>query len=292
LSAQRSISVSVLLALHFRNCSTFPTRIRRKGVALLAVVLTATVQGHPEIEAALTRLNEQIATAPASAELYLERGQLYAKHADWISAEANYLRAAELAPSLPRLDSMRGALALANGAFLEARSHLDRAVGLNARDPEALILRSRSRAALNDRAGAADDLATALEILPNPRPELFLEYAGLSSTPADAIRILDAGMARIGLAHTLQQRALELEEAGGRIDDALTRLQRIADLSERKEMWLKRRGDLLARVGRTTEARAAYAAALAAIAALPDWLRESPDTTRLTAELTRSVPSS
>ena len=114
----------------------------------------------------------------------------------------------------------------------------------------------------------------------------------MSSTPADAIRILDAGMARIGPAHTLQTRALELEEAAGRIDDALRRLQRIADLSERKEMWLKRRGDLLARAGRTAEARAAYAAALAAIAALPDWLRESPDTTRLVAELARPVPSS
>jgi predicted RNA polymerase sigma factor len=56
-------------------------------------------------------------------------------------------------------------------------------------------------------------------------------------------------------------------------------------------MWHKRRGDLLARDGRMKEARNAYADALAAIAALPDWLRESPDTTQLIAELTRLVPS-
>jgi tetratricopeptide (TPR) repeat protein len=155
-------------------------------------------RAHEEIEEALTRLNGLIAASPTKAEFYLDRGELYAKHQDWISAEANFLRAAELAPTLPRLDLARGSLALATGALLEARDHLNRAVELNPRDGEALIFRSRTRARLNDRAGAIVDLDAALHLITHPRPELFLERASLFAAAIDAIRSLDAGMAQIG----------------------------------------------------------------------------------------------
>ena len=128
-------------------------------------------------------------------------------------------------------------------------------------------------------------------MLTNPRPELFLERAALHGSPREAIRSLDAAIARIGPVHTLQLRALQLEESAGLIDSALVRLEAIADHSERKETWLKRRGDLLVRAGRGREALHSYTEALAAIAALPAWLRESPDTLQLVAELTRLVPA-
>jgi hypothetical protein len=80
--------------------------------AALAFVLfrTTALVAHPEIDDALARLTALIAATPTPAALYLERGELYAKHADWLAAEANYLRAAELAPRLPGLDLARGAL--------------------------------------------------------------------------------------------------------------------------------------------------------------------------------------
>jgi tetratricopeptide (TPR) repeat protein len=278
--------------LHFPGCILALRRACRSAVALVAACLAVEAGGHPEIEAALARLNAQIAAAPADASLFLERGELYARHHDWVSAEANYLLAAELAPSLPRLDRARGALALATRALHEARGHFDRALDLDPRDAEALILRSRTRAAFDDRAGALADLEASLALLPNPRPELFLERAALLPTSAAAVRSLDAAMIRIGPAHTLQLRALEIEESTGDFDAALARLERVVAHSERRETWLKRRGDLLMRAGRIAEARQAYTNALAAIAALPEWLRESPATARLLAELTRLAPAS
>ena len=265
--------------------STSTARALRSALAAIGSLLAVSLHGHPEIEIALERLNARIAAAPTDAELYLERGELYAQHQEWIAAEANYLRAAELVPALPRLDCARGTLALATGATLEARDHFNRALTLNPADAEALILRSRARARLKDSAGARGDLDAALRLLSQPRPELFLERASLCSSPSEAIQSLDAAIARIGPVYTLQIRALELEEAAGLTDAALARLQSIAAHSERKEMWLKRGGDVLARAGRISEARRAYAAALLAIESLPSWLRESPDTTRLLAEL-------
>jgi tetratricopeptide (TPR) repeat protein len=257
---------------------------RRATLAFVALVCAGAVRAHPEIEEALARLNTQITAAPAEADLYVQRGELYARHEEWIMAEANYLRAAELAPAHPRLDFARGALELATHRPDAARAHLDAALGRTPRDPEALVLRARAHLALNDRDLALADFNAALALIATPPPELFLERAALLA-PAEAIRSLDEGIARLGPAITLQLRALALEESLGRIDEAVARLNRVAEQSERKEAWFKLRGDLLTRAGRTKEARAAYVAAVAAIAALPEWLRQSPDTLRLAAEL-------
>ena len=86
---------------------------------------------------------------------------------------------------------------------------------------------------------------------------------------------------------SLQLRALDLEVALRRFDDALARVDLLTSASERRELWLKRRGDILVSAGRHAEARAAYVAAQTAIAALPAWLVASPDTVRLSTELTR-----
>jgi len=61
----------------------------------------------------------------------------------------------------------------------------------------------------------------------------------------------------------------------------------LTSASERRERWLRRRGDILVSAGCHAEARAAYVEAQAAIAALPAWLVTSPDTVRLSIELTR-----
>jgi tetratricopeptide (TPR) repeat protein len=254
---------------------------------LIAVLALAAAAGyaHPEIEAAVALLNARIAAAPGDATLYLERGELYAQHSEWVEAEANYLRAAELDPHHPRLARVRGALELATGHPAAARKLLDAAIAQNPRDAEALVLRSRAAAAVHDRPAALADLATALTQLSAPPPELFLERAALLDG-AEAVRSLDAAIERIGPAITLHLRAAALEESLGRIDDAAARFERLAAQSERKEQWLKRRGDLYARAGRPAEARAAYASALAALKTLPSWLRESSELTQLAAELT------
>lgn len=253
----------------------------------LALLCASVLSAHPEIDEALSRLNSLLVASPNDASLYLARGELYAKHADWPRAEANYLRAAELFPLLPGLDLARGALALATGQPTEARRALDRAVIATPTDPHALILRARALAQLHLRTAALADYATAFRCLPTLPPELVLERAALCTSPADALRSLDEAIARTGPVATLHNRALDLELSLGRTDEALARLALLTAASERRELFLKRRGDILTAAGRPAEARAAYRSALDAIATLPVWLAKSPDTARLSAELTR-----
>jgi len=266
-------------------------RFMRRTLVLALFATVASVHAHPEIDEALARLNPLIAAEPASAALYLERGELYARHEDGVGAEANYLRAAELNPDFPGLQRARGALALAGGNAAEALPHLDRAIAANAADAEALLLRGRARGALRQNAAALADFNAALHHLASPTPEFFLARAAVCANAADAVASLDEGIARLGSVVTLELRALALEEQLGRVDAAVARLDRLAAQSERRETWLKRRGDVLARAGRAGAARAAYAAAVAAIAELPRWLQQSPDTTRLLAELRRLTAS-
>jgi tetratricopeptide (TPR) repeat protein len=244
------------------------------------------LEAHPEIETALERLNAQIAAAPGDADLYLERGELYAKHSDWLAAEANYLVAAEFAPRHPGIARARGALALATGNPAAARVFLDAALADQPGDATARVLRARALTALPDRRAAVADYDAAIALVAAPAPELLLERAALLDPP-EALRSLDEGLARIGPAMSLHLRALALEESLGRIDAAVARLERIAAQSERKETWLKLQGDVLARAGRPGEARRAYAAALSAVSDLPAWLRESPECVRLARELAR-----
>ena len=259
-----------------------------RAAALLLALLSATLlSAHPDIEEALTRLSARLAASPRDAALYLERGELYAQHEDWPSAEANYLRAAELDPRLPRLALARGALALATGHPDEACTWLEHALAAAPADPAALVLRARARAKLGDRSAAVADYSAAFRVLASPAPELFLERAALFASPADALRSLDEGIARLGPVMSLHLRALDLEVSLSRLAAALARLDGLAAASERPELWLKRRGDILTAAGRTSDARAAYAAALAALATRPAWLAESPETVRLSTELAR-----
>lgn len=260
-----------------------------RAACLIFAALCCATSGvaHPELDEALVRFAERLAVNPADASVFLERGELYAKFDDSVAAEANYLRALELAPRLPRLALARGALALASKHFAEARELLDDAVASAPRDAEAHILRARALARLKAAPEALADYTVALQILPEPPPELFLERAALYDAPADAVRSLDEGISRLGPAVSLHLRALELELALGRTEAALARVDLLAGMSERRETWLKRRGDILASAGRGAEARTAYTAALAAIRALPEWLSQSPDSLHLSTELTR-----
>ncbi len=258
--------------------------MRAPPLLLLVVLIATPLRAHPGIETGLARLNAALAIQPGNADLYLERGELYARHEEWTHAEANLLAAAELAPRHAGIFRARGALALARRLPAEALRLLDEARDLDPADLSTRILRARALRQLDriDEAGAEFDHVLRQSRL--PAPDLILERAALLG-PAESLPLLEGALARLGPVPALALRALSLEESLGRTDDALARLDRLTAAAERPETWLKRRGDLLRRAGRGPEARAAYAAALAAISSLPPWLRESPESAALANEL-------
>jgi predicted negative regulator of RcsB-dependent stress response len=121
------------------------------------------------------------------------------------------------------------------------------------------------------REGAAQ-FARALAA--KPLPEFYLARARAlakadSKNLRDVVHGLDEGLAGLGPVVTLQLLALDLELQIPDYPAALSRLDAITLQATRKEVWLARRGDVLQQAGREAEAKAAWEAALAALAQLP-----------------------
>jgi tetratricopeptide (TPR) repeat protein len=264
-----------------------------RALCLLCFLTAAPMAlAHGGLHEQIARLTRQIAKDRRNPELYLKRGELHRVHRDWSAALADYTQAAKLAPALIEVDFCRGRMLLEANRPKAAKPVLDRFLAERPDHAEALITRARALAKLAQHEAAAADYARAIALLPNPKPDYYLERAKVQtaagSTHLDtALRGLDEGIKKLGSVAALQLAAIELELEQKRWDAALARLERLAGQSPRKEVWLQRRGQILLRAGRASEARAAFAASLRAIESLPQRLRQ----TKAIADLEKQVRS-
>jgi tetratricopeptide (TPR) repeat protein len=236
---------------------------------LLLLFLAA---GHEDFDLQISRLTKQIEQEPERAILYFRRAELHRLHEDWTAAREDLKRAAARDPELAAVDLALGRVCNQSGDPAGAKAALDRFVARRPDHAEARIERARARVSLGDRAGAVEDYTAAIARLDEPWAQNYLERSEVLRSDGrleEAIRGLEEGLRRIGPALPLQLALLDLELEAGRLDGALARLETIAAASDRKDLWLVRRGEILRRAGRDAQARKAFAAAVASIEALP-----------------------
>lgn len=257
---------------------------------LLGAALAASASAHEDLLVQIERITRQIEAEPDRAILYFRRGELRRMHEDWVAARADLERAAALDPALAAVDLALGRLGNQSGDPRRAKASLDRFLAREPDHGEALIERGRARVLLGERGAAIEDFTRGLRTLEAPRPENYLERADVLRSEGrldEALKGLEEGLGRVGAALPLQLALLDLELEMSRVDAALARLEGIARASDRKDLWLARRGDILRQAGRKHEARSAYAAALTSIEALPAARRK----TRFTQDLEAKVRS-
>lgn len=255
------------------------------GVVILLTLLSSVAHAHEGLHEQIVAVTAKIRRDPKNASLYLQRGELHRLHSDWPRAAADYDRAARLQPSLIVVDLARGKMLFESRRLQQAKFVLDRFLRLQPNHVEGFITRARVLARMGIPVQAAQDFTQALTLAPTPEPELYLERAQVLAEDEryieDALRGLDEGIGRLGPLVTLQLLAIDLESRRKNYDAALTRLDLIAAQSERKEMWLVRRGEILRNAGRIEEARATFKAALTAIESLPPDRRQNRAVTAL-----------
>ena len=265
------------------------------GLVVIVLVGVVSVSAHDGLHEQIAEVTARIRRDPKNAALYLKRGELYRLHRDWTRAAADYDRAARLRPRLAEIDFARGRMLFEAGRLRPAQIALDRFLHGQPEHLEALITRGRVLVRLGQHAAGARDFTEA--IARSPEPELFLERAqALSAGGAahldEALRGLDEGIAKHGPLVTLQLYAIDLELRRKHYDAALARLETVAAQSPRRETWLARRGEILTLAGRAHEARAAFAAALAAVESLPASRRRTRAVTELEARLRAALAHS
>lgn len=232
----------------------------------------AAARGHGDVHEEIAALTKQIETAPADAQLRLRRGGLHRVHRDWAAAGADFDEALKLDPRLTAVDLARGEMLGEAGRADDAIAAFDRFLAQQPGRSEGYAGRARVLAHAMKWEPAAEDFSRAISLAPQPEPALFIERARALRSAGkldDAIRALDAGIARLGPLITLMQPAVDFENEAGHTDAALARLAKIIDAAPRKERWLLRRGELLEKAGRPAAAREAFAAAHAALEAIP-----------------------
>jgi len=251
------------------------------SLALVAICLSlpSFAIAHEGIHEQIVAVTAEIKRDPKNAALYLRRGELRRLHRDWSRAAADYDQAERLQPSLSNIDLARGKMLFESRRFQRAKLALDHFLRKNPNSFEGLVTRARVFAKVGERIKATHDFTRALELAVASEPELYLERAETLSSDEryieEALRGLDEGINRLGPLVTLQLSAIDLELRRNNYEVALTRLDLIARQSDRKEMWLVRRGEILKSAGRNEEARAAFIAALAAIESLPAERRQT-----------------
>jgi tetratricopeptide (TPR) repeat protein len=239
---------------------------------------------HEDLEIQISRLSRQIEREPDRAILYFRRGELHRMHEDWKAAREDLQRAAVRDPEMAAVDLALGRVCNQTGDAAGAKAALDRFLALRPEHAEGLIERARARAQLGDRPGAVKDYSSAIDRMEEPWAQNFLERSEVLRSDGrldEAIRGLEEGLRRIGPALPIQLALIDLELEGGRVDAALARLDAVSAASERKDLWLVRRGEILRGAGRSGEAERAFKAAIAAIESLPAGRRR----TRFTQDL-------
>lgn len=255
------------------------------GVVIVLTLLSSIARAHEGLHEQIVAVTAKIRRDPKNASLYLQRGELHRLHRDWSRAAADYDRAARLQPSLTIVDLARGKMLFESHRLQQAKSVLDRFLQQQPDHVEGFVTRARVLVKMRARIEAARDFTQALSLTATPEPELYLERAQVLAQDErhieEALRGLDEGIRRLGPLVTLQLLAIDLESRRKNYDGALARLDLIAAQSERKEMWLVRRAEILRNAGRIEEARAAFKAALLAIESLPPDRRQNRAVTAL-----------
>jgi tetratricopeptide (TPR) repeat protein len=225
--------------------------VSRKNVLLKALMLIClstlplTAPGHPDLLLQIENLDAQINSGPASAEMYLKRGDLYRRHEDLEMAARDFAAARQLAPDHPLLDFYDGQLYLDSGDPVSAEAHLARYLGLNPRDAKAWVLRGRASLQLNNTENAADFFAEAIANSEYPSPELYrLQILSTLATGEShwrsAGQVADNGVLQFGTEVNLLGLAIDIalatnqpDKAGGYLDQLPQALQSLPQWTDR-----------------------------------------------------------
>jgi predicted Zn-dependent protease len=252
-----------------------------RGIAFLLTLALPTSEralAHGDLHVQIEAVSRQIEKDPGNAGLYLKRGELYRVHREFDSALADYTRAAARDRTLTIVDLCRGRAYLEWERPGDARPFLDRFLRGRPDDPEGLLIRARTLAALGLADEAEADFTRLIAQPAGAKPEYFVERARALSVDGKnglkrALAGLDDGIARLGPLVTLEIAAIDLDVKLGRFDEALARVERAASQSPRKETWLVRRAEILRSSGRMLESKKAFEAAIREIESLPQRLR-------------------
>jgi tetratricopeptide (TPR) repeat protein len=253
---------------------------------LLAAPGRGLAHGDGQLE--IARLTSRIADNREDASLYLKRAVLLRNHGLYPAALKDLERVEKINPDEPDLLLEWADLDFRQQRYRQVLERLQGPLARSSVKGDALSLAARSARQLGRLDQAAGFYRRLLASGRDwRRIDDYLDYADLlvlQGGENDALALLHAHASRLG-ALELRLHAIDLMARLGRLETAIEHLDELMQQADRKEPWLLRKGNLLARAGFKKRAEACYRQALEAINNLPGYLKNKPGTVDLAREI-------
>lgn len=267
-----------MIKLIDKNISIFSASIKTGILVTLCVALNSpmTARAHGPGLDEINKISAQIAETGDSAQLYVKRARVFQDNQHWQEALSDFNKAAQLDPGYVEFDLDRAHLSYDAGEYLSALDFVNLYLLRHQSTTEALLLQARIYLALAQHQKAVESYELALSDLSatdgRPSPEWYVEFADtliVTGNKRKALQVLQQGINQLGAINVFQVKAAELEVDLGLFKSALKRIDQLLGQSQRKDIWLSRRADILFKAGRKAEAQQAYQEASAALQRLP-----------------------
>lgn len=262
---------------------TLPRRITRRTPVLI-IALLAMIQTGPELRAHGTYhdlvelLDREREQHPEDATLHLRYAALHLEHEDWQSALVSLEHGRRQGLAETELSLLEGQALAQAKQWRSARTALDAFLTAHPGNLTALVSRARVLLQLKEIEPALTDYLQALQSTERQQPELFIEAADAlwsAHRQDEALKVLASAEAKFGAAPQIVLKAMDWELAMGRHEDALRCIDRMQQVTPRREPWMLKRASVLAQAGRIHEARVCFRQLQQHIAALPHQERAS-----------------
>lgn len=262
------------------------------ATAFLGFSIAPASHGHGAYHEVVSSIQAALKTSPDDAALRYKLAEAHAGHEEWPECLEEITKVERLAPGVHPTGYLRGFALHHSGQNDQAKEVLDLFLSTHPEHAQALATRGRVFTKLDRPADAAADLQAALKFSPSPESELIedlaLAYQKIGK-PEEASRTIDEALKSSADPISLLDCALRLETEAGMWDSALRRIDGLQKAAPRPEPWMAKRAELLAKAGRTEDARAAWISLRDHLAALPSLERGTPQNSKLLIQVSKAL---
>lgn len=205
--------------------------------------------GHPDLELQIEEITQQILQTPASADLYLKRGDLLRRHREWARSQQDFEHVRVLEPDQPQLDWYEGRLAVDAGRWVEGDQLLSRFLERNPKHSSAYHNRAWARWQLGKPKAAAQDYASAITFSERPGPTLYRSLVIAQFASGESLRVqakitVDTGLRRFPGEASLLGLGVDLALVDAEVERAASYLNTISPGLSKLPQWTFRQAVL------------------------------------------------
>jgi tetratricopeptide (TPR) repeat protein len=250
---------------------------------------------HGDLDQRILEKSNEIALHPFDQELYLERGELYLLHEEYLNAKHDFSFCID-----HELDNTRVLLGMSKSLLNlnspdSALIFLERAQPIEEENLLVLELKGTILYRLERYCEASVNMEQLLSLSHNPSPVLFLGAAKFSescSSPGSnerAIQILKDGIKRLGSISVLQKKLVSFYKQSGRYDEAILVQTSIIESSDFKVRPYFERAQLYSEMNSSELAREDLITAISLMDKLPEYKQSIPSMGKLRTELVSAL---